>query len=380
MTSKWTAEKAWEWYNSRPWIRGFNYVPSDCSGWVEMWQEYNHEEKVKTIRRELALAKEIGFNAVRQFLAFDVWMYQRDSFMKNLEEYLDIASENGLSVMLVLISDGGVPKREPVFGEIKTYAGIHGTNEVKAPAIAGIFPNHNTEAPATAQTNAPKPRYSPVDEPELAEKFYQYVHDLASKYAKDERVLLWNVWNEPGNSMRGTLSLPHIRKAFEIIRSYDPIAPLASDLWRIPKSCKFEDFSEEERAALELSDIISYHDYGSVDHSVRVIEFLRKIGRPMLNTEWLHRVQYNTVFTHLPLYYNSGIGIFNWGFVNGKFNGHEPWETCWKRYAEGEKLDITKWQHDLLRANLRPYDPDEINKFMMYSKMADKAFSDKSLK
>ena len=55
---KWTKEKAW-----------------DCSGWVEMWQEYNHAQKVETIRRELALAKQIGFNAVRQFLAFDVWMY-----------------------------------------------------------------------------------------------------------------------------------------------------------------------------------------------------------------------------------------------------------------------------------------------------------------
>ena len=52
---KWSKEKAWEWYNSRPWIRGFNIVPSDCSGWVEMWQEYNHAEKVETIRRELAL-------------------------------------------------------------------------------------------------------------------------------------------------------------------------------------------------------------------------------------------------------------------------------------------------------------------------------------
>ena len=101
---KWSKEKAWEWYNSRPWIRGFNFVPSDCSGWVEMWQEYNHAEKVETIRRELALAKQIGFNAVRQFLAFDVWMYQRESFLKNVEEFLSIAAENGIGVLFVLIS------------------------------------------------------------------------------------------------------------------------------------------------------------------------------------------------------------------------------------------------------------------------------------
>ncbi len=376
---KWSNEKAWEWYNSRPWIRGFNYVPSDCSGWVEMWQEYKHEEKVETMRRELALAKQIGFNAVRQFLAFDVWMYQRESFLKNVEEFLSICHENGLGVLFVLISDGGRPKKKPEFGEIKTGV-FHGSFKVDARMIPGIFPCTDpvvtTAAPATAAAPAtPAPLYSPVDEPELAEKFYEYCEDLASRYAKDERVIVWNIWNEPGNSARGTLSVPHMKRAFEIFRSHDPIQPLCADVWRIPKS---NILTEEETTAIELSDIISYHDYGSLDHSVRVIEFLREYDRPMLNTEWLHRVQFNNVATHLPLYYNNNVGVFNWGFVNGKFKGHEPWEACWKRYANGEKLEMTKWQHDLLRPNYRPYDPEEIKKFSLYAGMADKAFAKKS--
>ena len=374
---KWSKEKAWEWYNSRPWMRGFNFVPSDCSGWVEMWQEYNHAEKVETIRRELALAKQIGFNVIRQFLAFDVWLYQRESFLKNVEEFLSIAAENDIGVLFVLISDGGRPKKKPDFGEIN--AGVfHGSFAVNARMIPGIFPCTDAPAPAPAAPAAPPaPLYSPVDEPELAEKFYQYVDDLASRYAKDERVIVWNIWNEPGNSNRGTLSVPHMKKAFEIFRSYDPIQPLCTDVWRMPKS---NILTEEETIAIELSDIISYHDYGSLDHSVRVIEFLRQYGRPMLNTEWLHRIQYNNVATHLPLYYNNNIGIFNWGFVNGKFRGNEPWEGCWRRYAKGEKLDIYKWQHDLLRPNYRPYDPEEIKKFSMYAEMADRAFAKKNEK
>ncbi|MBR0326686.1 MAG: hypothetical protein IIX09_02665, partial [Clostridia bacterium] len=64
--------------------------------------------------------------------------------------------------------------------------------------------------------------------------------------------------------------------------------------------------------------------------------------------------------------------------VNGKFRGHEPWEACWKRYTRGEKLDIYKWQHDLLRTNYRPYDPEEIKKFSMYAAMADKKFANKN--
>lgn len=376
---KWTKEKAWEWYNSRPWIRGFNFVPSDCSGWVEMWQEYNHAEKVKTMRRELALAKQIGFNAVRQFLAFDVWMYQRESFLKNVEEFLEICHENGLGVLFVLISDGGRPKKKPEFGDIN--AGVfHGSFKVDARMIPGIFPCKDPYVPATAPAAPaakPEPLYSPVDEPELAEKFYEYCEDLASRYAKDERVIVWNIWNEPGNSSRGTLSVPHMKRAFEIFRSHDPIQPLCADVWRMPKT---NILTEEETTAIELSDIISYHDYGSLDHSVRVIEFLRQYERPMLNTEWLHRVQFNNVATHLPLYYNNNVGVFNWGFVNGKFKGHEPWEACWKRYAKGEKLEMTKWQHDLLRPNYRPYDPEEIKKFSLYAGMADKAFAKKNEK
>ena len=374
---KWTKEKAWEWYNSRPWIRGFNYVPADCSGWVEMWQEYNHAEKVETMRRELALAKQIGFNAVRQFLAFDVWMYQRESFLKNVEEFLEICHENGLGVLFVLISDGGRPKKKPDFGEIN--AGVfHGSFKVDARMIPGIFPCKDPYVPAAAPAAPaakPAPLYSPVDEPELAEKFYEYCEDLASRYAKDERVIVWNIWNEPGNSSRGTLSVPHMKRAFEIFRSHDPIQPLCADVWRMPKT---NILTEEEATAIELSDIISYHDYGSLDHSVRVIEFLRQYERPMLNTEWLHRVQFNNVATHLPLYYNNNVGVFNWGFVNGKFKGHEPWEACWRRYAKGEKLEMTKWQHDLLRPNYRPYDPEEIKKFSLYAGMADKAFAKKN--
>ena len=27
---RWSKERAWEWYNSRPWIRGCNYMSADC--------------------------------------------------------------------------------------------------------------------------------------------------------------------------------------------------------------------------------------------------------------------------------------------------------------------------------------------------------------
>ena len=41
---RWSKEKAWEWYNARPWIRGFNGYPSNCVNRVAIWQSYKHEE------------------------------------------------------------------------------------------------------------------------------------------------------------------------------------------------------------------------------------------------------------------------------------------------------------------------------------------------
>ena len=43
--SKWTKEKAWEWYNSRPWIRGCNYMSADCANRIDQWQKLGFEER-----------------------------------------------------------------------------------------------------------------------------------------------------------------------------------------------------------------------------------------------------------------------------------------------------------------------------------------------
>ena len=40
MGQKWSKEKAWEWYNSRPWIRGFNYISCGAVNRIEQWQEF----------------------------------------------------------------------------------------------------------------------------------------------------------------------------------------------------------------------------------------------------------------------------------------------------------------------------------------------------
>ena len=42
--------------------------------------------------------------------------------------------------------------------------------------------------------------YSLLDEPEYAEKYYEFVREIVTKYKDDERIIIWDVFNEPGNS------------------------------------------------------------------------------------------------------------------------------------------------------------------------------------
>ena len=95
-----------------------------------------------------------------------------------------------------------------------------------------------------------------------------------------------------------------------------------------------------------------------------------------MNTEWLGRCLHNDVFSQFPLFYLEKIGCYNWGFVAGKYQTYEPWESTWARYYSGRETDVdfTKWFHDLYRPNHRPYDPKEIELIREFCDLADRDF------
>lgn len=48
-----------------------------------------------------------------------------------------------------------------------------------------------------------------------------------AKCRNDKRILLWNLWNEPGNNNRNDLTMKDLRELFEIAWKIDPVQPLA---------------------------------------------------------------------------------------------------------------------------------------------------------
>lgn len=357
---KWSKEKAWEWYNAHSWIRGCNYMSADCANRIDQWQEYEFEKRFETTKKELKLMAELGYNSIRIIPEFIVWEKEHDGFMERFERYITLAARNNISCMVVLGNDCMPPYEEALkrmnLGKQHVDLGYHGGRKVS---------QHGTFNSAG---------YSLLDEPEYAKKHYIFVEELVQKYKNDERIIMWDVFNEPGNSNRNSMSLPHLKKFLEIIRDIDPIQPSTIGIYS--QSISLENLKEIEKFGLENSDIISYHNYNSYENNIEELKILKKFGRPIINTEWLNRCEENTVEAMFPLFYLEKIGCYNWGFVAGKYQTFEPWSGIWDRYKENPKaydnFDFTKWFHDLYRPNHNPYNPKEINLIKKFCDLADK--------
>lgn len=349
-TAPWTKEKAWDWYNDQPWIRGCNYMPASAANRVDQWQALGSEARFEEMDRELALAESIGFNAVRLILAeegFGVWVHDHDGFLARFERALGVCAKHKIRAIIVLGNDCSRPKqlwKLPEPGPQPCDWGYHGGRKLSQ---HGSFPGALG--------------YTSLDDPDLNPKFYRMCEELLTKYRDDDRILFWNLWNEPGNNGRGKVSAPHLKKLFELAWQIDPKQPLAADVWA-SRGDAAQDTAEGVAAA--CSDIISYHSYSDLGTQMALAKALKeRFGRPLVNTEWLARILHCEVFDVYPFFAQNRIGCTCWGFVAGKYQTYEPWEGMWKQIEKGggQNYAMTKWFHDLFRPSLRPYDPKEID-------------------
>ena len=151
-------------------------------------------------------------------------------------------------------------------------------------------------------------------------------------------------------------------KVFGWMREEDVLQPLTADVWGAGADHPYGwlknpgIYAEVERTAIELSDIISFHFYGDYSHARIYIAQLKEFGRPLINTEWLHRPYRSLIQTHLPLWKKEKIGSYFFGFVNGKAQFNYVWEFI-KKLPD---IDTSLWMHDIFHSDFTPYDEEEI--------------------
>lgn len=319
---QWSVEKANQWYSEHPWLTGANYIPANAINQLEMWQAATFDPA--TIDKELGWAESIGFNTMRVFLHSVAWQQDPEGFKKRVDQFLGIADKHHIQPLLVFFDDCW--NKEPKAGkQPDVKPGIHNSGWMQDPG-----------QPASSD---------PANFPPLE----KYVKDVLSHFAHDKRILLWDLYNEPGNNKKGDSSMALLTSVFKWAREVNPDQPISAGLW----SWGLENLNTFQ---LTHSDIVTYHDYEEPQWHQRVIELLKANGRPLICTEYMARTRNCRFSNTLPLLKKEKVGAINWGFVNGKTNTIYAWDTP---LPDGSQP--IEWFHDIFDKDGTPYRQDEVN-------------------
>jgi hypothetical protein len=315
----WTKEQANAWYGKQGWMRGSNFIPSTAINQLEMWQAETFD--TATINRELGWAESIGMNTMRVYLHHVAWQTDSGGFKKNIGQYLSIADKHSIRTIFVIFDDCWNPEykagKQP---EPKT--GVHNSGWLRDP---GNLIKDSTITPMLET----------------------YVKDILTTFGNDNRIVMWDLYNEPGAYENRSMNL--LTKVFAWAHQVNPSQPVSSGIW----NKKLVDINKFQ---LENSDVINYHNYENDSIQKLVIDSLRIYGKPLICTEYMARGA-NSQFTNvMPLLKKENVAAINWGLVSGKTNTIYAWNDP---HPDGSEPVL--WFHDIFRKDGTPYKQEEID-------------------
>lgn len=337
---RWSAERAHEWMEKNGWLVGCNYIPSNAINQLEMWQAETFSPEL--IDKELGWAAGLGFNTVRVFLHNLLWDQDSQGFLNRIDTFLEIAYKYKIRTMLVLFDAVWDPF--PKLGvQPQPKPNVHNSGWVQSPG------------------------YDVLNNPARYDGLHAYVHGVVSRFKDDERVLIWDLYNEPDNMNltsykdddyivhKAELSMALLKKTINWVRVINPTQPITMAPWQNEWGCDTR-ITALDNYMFTHSDIVSFHCYENREGMERRIRDIQRYGRPMLCTEYMARMFNSTFQDILPLFKQYGIGAYNWGFVAGKSQTHCPWDSWQIRYDNEPEL----WFHDIFRENGEPYIREEV--------------------
>jgi hypothetical protein len=325
----WSSEKAHQWYKEVGVLKGCNYLPRTAVNMTEMWQGETFDPE--TIDEELGWAQEAGYNSVRVYLQYLVWADDAEGLKKRIDKFLSIADSHGISTMLILFCDCSFAGKEPYLGKQNDpVPGVHNSGWVPSPGLKR------------------------VTDKSVWPDLEKYVKDIVGSFADDERIVVWDLYNEPGNSGMGEKSLPLSEASFAWAREANPSQPLTIGAWANMNS-------RMSKRLMELSDVVSFHAYDGPDGVVARIDVCKGYGRPILCTEWLRRQVGNTFEAILPIFAENRVGGYHWGLVAGRIQTYMHWGS--KKGSAMPKV----WQHDVMYEDGKYYDEKELQLLREFS-------------
>jgi Cellulase (glycosyl hydrolase family 5) len=341
-TPRWSEQQANAWYAQQPWLVGSNYVPKSAINQLEMWQQETFDPT--EIDTELSWAQALGMNTMRVFLHDLLWEQDSAGFQKRIDQFLAIAARHHIRPMFVLFDScwDPLPHLGPQHPPIP---GVHNSGWVQSPGAAAL----------AGASQIPR--------------LQAYVRGVVGAFAKDERILAWDVWNEPGSDNAGSYPTEELKdktaraaallpQVFAWVRAANPTQPVTSGVWSVDTSPDGANLGELQQIQLRESDIITFHNYSWPEFFKRQVSWLKKYNRPVVCTEYMARPMGSTFDAILPIAKQERVGAINWGFVAGKTQTYLPWDSWERPYVLSQP---PVWFHEVLHPDGTPYRQAEVD-------------------
>ena len=343
-TARRSEQKANTWFAQQPWLVGSNYVPKSAINQLEMWQEPTFDPA--EIDKELTWAEAMGMNTMRVFLHDLLWQQDAAGFQRRIDRFLTIAARHRIRPMFVLFDScwDPLPHLGPQHPPIP---GVHNSGWVQSPGAAALA------------------------DPNQYPRLKAYVLGVVAAFANDDRILAWDVWNEPGSDNAGSYPNTELKEkektarvaallpqVFEWAREANPTQPLTSGVWAVDTSPDDTSLGALQQIQLRESDIITFHNYSWPEYFKSEVAWLKKYNRPVICTEYMARSVGSTFDTVLPVAKQERVGAINWGFVAGKTQTYLPWDSWQHPYILDQP---SVWFHEVLRSDGTPYRQAEVD-------------------
>lgn len=268
-------------------LRGANYVASYASTSVKMWRDYAPE----VVERELGFAERAGLNTVRVFLHVLPFEQDPDGFVKRVRDFVERCDRRRIRPLFVLF--------DSCFGDEPSLEKAESPTWINNPGFSRLGADH-------------------------AAAMERYVKAVVAPYAKDRRVLGWDVMNEPMADFNHVtreerdVVWAFVRRMAAVVKGADPTHPVTvgeAVVEYLPKTA-------------DLVDFLSVHSYAATPDEFRAdLALARRYGReakkPVVVTECGNPGAGQTYEMALEVLAEEGLGFYVWELMIGKMQFRE---------------------------------------------------------
>ena len=255
-------------YTDYGWLRGFGIVPSWAANIVEAWQLYDGAR----FREEVALARQVHANCIRLWIEYAAWKTDPEKMTTRFLDAVAGIAENGMKVMPCLFNHWHDRKLD--------YGGT---------PLAGDWAPH-----------------------------FEYVKALVTPLAKDDRVMIWDLCNEPGSRDANTLEFKWLSEIAATVRGCGAQQPITI--------CTMSGVNITTFAP--LVDVLNGHPYGHHRNNLEalIVSFTamsKETGKPFLVNETFPGALDDLVRADVVRFYTemlsaAGFGWMGWVIREGK--------------------------------------------------------------